>query len=278
MNRINTDDVYIRCDTLCRSLAGNAVPLITVTGSIDQLSQRDTVVLMARVHPGETNASWIMHGIIQFLTSARREAQELRRRFVFKLIPMMNPDGVINGCNRFSLAGVDLNRVWDRPSKIMHPSVYWAKGLIQYMTEISKRAPFVVVDIHGHSRLSNVILYGNNPNESWRSVDQTIRHDYRFLELPSILGKISNSFSLSNCRYTVTKSKEPTARVVLWRQFQISRCYTLESTYCGYDSGPYTGCQIGISELKEIGHDLCMAILNLHLTVTMANSEHDNTS
>ena len=120
--------MYIRCDTLCRSLAGNAVPLITVTGSIDQLHQRDTVVLMARVHPGETNASWIVHGIrslfvvayrmdksisgiIQFLTSARREAQELRRRFVFKLIPMMNPDGVINGCNRFSLAVVDLNRV-----------------------------------------------------------------------------------------------------------------------------------------------------------------------
>ena len=29
-----------------------------------------------------------------------------------KVVPMLNPDGVINGNYRCSLAGVDLNRVW----------------------------------------------------------------------------------------------------------------------------------------------------------------------
>ena len=58
---------------------------------------------------------------------------ELRKKFVFKLIPMLNPDGVINGSHRCSLAGVDLNRVWDRPSKTLHPTVFHTKGIIQYL-------------------------------------------------------------------------------------------------------------------------------------------------
>ena len=38
--------------------------------------------------------------------------------FVFKVVPMLNPDGVIYGNNRCSLSGVDLNRQWKRPSKV----------------------------------------------------------------------------------------------------------------------------------------------------------------
>jgi len=62
--------------SLCKTLSGLDVPLLTVT------SQRSTkemlnekphekkkcVVLSARVHPGETVGSWMMRGAINFLT------------------------------------------------------------------------------------------------------------------------------------------------------------------------------------------------------------------
>jgi hypothetical protein len=67
------------------------------------------------------------------LTSDTEIAQRLRERFVFKIIPCLNPDGVVNGNHRCSLAGIDLNRVWDQPSSARHPTVYHAKGLVQYM-------------------------------------------------------------------------------------------------------------------------------------------------
>ena len=37
-------------------------------------------------------------------------AHVLRNHFVFKVVPMLNPDGVVNGNYRSSLAGEDLNR------------------------------------------------------------------------------------------------------------------------------------------------------------------------
>jgi murein tripeptide amidase MpaA len=65
---------------------------------------------MARVHPGETTSSFMMQGFLKFIISLHPEAKELRSKFIFKIIPMINPDGVICGNYRASLGGSDLNR------------------------------------------------------------------------------------------------------------------------------------------------------------------------
>ena len=60
----------------------------------------------------------MMRGVIDFLTDVdNQEAKLLREKFIFKIIPMLNPDGVINGNYRCSLAGCDLNRRWKNPIK-----------------------------------------------------------------------------------------------------------------------------------------------------------------
>jgi cytosolic carboxypeptidase protein 2/3 len=44
---------------------------------------------------------------------------------------MLNPDGVINGNYRCSLAGCDLNRRWKHPSQVLHPTIYATKKMIK---------------------------------------------------------------------------------------------------------------------------------------------------
>jgi cytosolic carboxypeptidase protein 2/3 len=76
----------------------------------------------------------MMRGVINFLTDpANHEAALLRENFIFKIIPMLNPDGVINGNYRCSLAGCDLNRRWKFPSKTLHPTVYNIKRLVKML-------------------------------------------------------------------------------------------------------------------------------------------------
>jgi murein tripeptide amidase MpaA len=69
------------------------------------------IIICSRVHPGETNASFIVQGFIKFITSPNNpDAIELRKRYIFKIVPVTNPDGVIIGNYRTGLSGSDLNR------------------------------------------------------------------------------------------------------------------------------------------------------------------------
>jgi murein tripeptide amidase MpaA len=98
----------IRRTVLCKTLAGNDVEMLIVTNfasTPEAISHRKAVVLTSRIHPGESNASLIMNGVIEFLISDEEKADTLRNSFVFKIIPMLNPDGVIVGNYRCSLIG-----------------------------------------------------------------------------------------------------------------------------------------------------------------------------
>ncbi|TRY80265.1 hypothetical protein TCAL_15413, partial [Tigriopus californicus] len=72
---------------LCNSLAGNNVYILTITAPAHQevLKQRSVIFLSARVHPGESPSSWIMRGILHFLTGESQVAEDLRQRFIFKV-------------------------------------------------------------------------------------------------------------------------------------------------------------------------------------------------
>ena len=39
-------------------------------------------------------------------------------------VPMLNPDGVVNGNHRCSLSGRDLNREWIRPDRHLYPEIW----------------------------------------------------------------------------------------------------------------------------------------------------------
>lgn len=84
------------------------------------------IYVTARVHPGETNASSVFEGFFDKITSNTSESPILQN-FIVRLIPCMNPDGVVCGNYRSSLAGVDLNRQWILPNKELHPEVFFTK-------------------------------------------------------------------------------------------------------------------------------------------------------
>lgn len=57
---------------------------------------------------------------------------------------------------------------------------------------------------------------------------------------PYLLEKQAETFSFNDCAFSVQKSKESTARVVVWRELGISNSYTLESSFCGSDFGKFS--------------------------------------
>uniref|UniRef100_A0A8C9ZDX3 Cytosolic carboxypeptidase 1 n=1 Tax=Sander lucioperca TaxID=283035 RepID=A0A8C9ZDX3_SANLU len=286
LEALRTPQIYLRQDVLCKTLGGNGCPLLTITAMpesnsndhICQFRNRPLIFLSARVHPGETNASWVMKGTLEFLMSTSPLAASLREAYIFKIIPMLNPDGVVNGNHRCSLSGEDLNRQWQNPNPELHPTIYHTKSLLQYLAHI-QRAPLVFCDYHGHSRKKNVFMYGCSVKETvWQSnisaTSSDLQEDLGYRALPKILSQIAPAFSMASCSFVVERSKESTARVVVWREIGVQCSYTMESTLCGCDQGKYKGLQIGTRELEEMGAQFCVALLRLKRLTGLRNHQH----
>eukprot|EP01029_Cantina_marsupialis_P000013 TRINITY_DN1000_c0_g1_i1.p1 TRINITY_DN1000_c0_g1~~TRINITY_DN1000_c0_g1_i1.p1 ORF type:complete len:1145 (+),score=261.99 TRINITY_DN1000_c0_g1_i1:119-3553(+) len=261
-------------EVLCPTLAGNKCELLRITNGDDDKaspSTKRTLMLTARVHPGESNSSWIMEGALRFLTSSNPEAVQLRRHFVILVVPMVNPDGVINGNYRCSLAGVDLNRRWLKPDECLHPTVFNIKKLIATTNQTSTVLSFV--DLHGHSRKAGAFMYGCDPKTDCRFDDGIAAptvHDDSVSKLtaeldssapkrparvlPWVLGCLNPHFSFPDCAFSVSKQKESTARVVIWRDSHVLNTFTLEASLCGPPGGHFS-----TKDLKRMGSDLCRA-------------------
>jgi murein tripeptide amidase MpaA len=115
-----------------KSVGNNPIELLTITEPIDRKQDnRKIIVVMARQHPGETQGSYVCEGMMDFLTGKTKQAEFLRKNFILKVIPMVNPDGVIFGNYRSNLMGYDLNRKWDVYDKDQcFPEVTCIKQLI----------------------------------------------------------------------------------------------------------------------------------------------------
>jgi len=251
-----------RCETLCFTSSGNPCPLLTITSQVaevpqwsteespshrSRVSRKKTVVVTARVHPGESNSSHILRGAVDFLLSNEEEAQILRQSFIFRVVPMLNPDGVVYGNTRCDLLGIDLNRRWLCPSRLMQPTVYHVKKLMRSVEgEIA-----LYCDLHGHSAKKNAFIYA--------CCDPDPRKHSGIQLFPLLLSKLNPLFSFPDCQFRIEKKKEATARVVCFREFCIPSSYTLEATFFG----PSEPCDLCMTtgDYERLGQDLVKTLL-----------------
>ncbi|XP_071941889.1 uncharacterized protein [Antedon mediterranea] len=254
---------YLQREVMCETRAGNSCYLLTISSSNGEEvedKEKKGVVITARVHPGETNSSWIMKGVIDFLTSLDHDAQELRKNFIFKIVPMLNPDGVIVGNYRCSLAARDLNRNYRNPRKESFPTIWHTKQMLEAFSR--QREVLVYCDLHGHSRKHNVFIYGCDSKGT-----QADPANFLCLRLfPWLMSrKAPDKFTFRGCKFQVRKCKESTGRVVMWRQLGIVNSFTLEATFCGSKNTAMSSSRhFNIRDFEELGREFGQVILQYH--------------
>ena len=74
---------------------------------------RLNLVITARAHPGEPQASHHMKGMVDWILSSDPTAVDFRRRVTLDVFPMLNPDGVYHGRLRNYNDTFDANRQFD---------------------------------------------------------------------------------------------------------------------------------------------------------------------
>ncbi|CAF3989111.1 unnamed protein product [Rotaria magnacalcarata] len=265
LNEIQNDRAkseYCKQKVLCRTLAGNFVYMLTITSPTSnplnmctspEQQVKKGVVVTARVHPGETNASWMMKGLLDFLLNDSEDAKLLRDNFIFKIVPMLNPDGVIVGNYRCSLSGRDLNRNYKTILKDAYPSIWHTREMIKRF--MSETELILYCDFHGHSRKQNVFIYGcENKHLPRERLKERI--------FPAMLSKNDPAkFAYYSCKFKVQKNKEGTGRIVMWAM-GIPNSYTLEATFCGSTQRDRASHQFNTRDLESIGYHFLDSLLD----------------
>jgi hypothetical protein len=220
-----------------------------------------------------------MTGTLKFLVSDDPRAIALRDTFVFKLVPIINPDGVARGHFRADLYGVNLNRVYLDPSLERAPTVYGIKALVTHFQE----RIFFFLDMHAHSNKKGAFFYGNCM-DFHKQIDIYLMA--KLVQLNCV------NFDLAACNFTEENmyqkdkngdSRDGSSRVAFHIVNGIARCYTLESTYnmgsvinpvprSGLPEDSVTNPESEIYEegpplfdieiLHDIGRAVCIAVLD----------------
>mmetsp|Transcript_7969 Transcript_7969/g.11838 ORF Transcript_7969/g.11838 Transcript_7969/m.11838 type:complete len:651 (+) Transcript_7969:59-2011(+) len=235
----------VRRQVLTRSLHNRNIELLHF-GSIHD--PKPIIMLTARVHPGETPSSYVMHGFISFLCSS--EATKLLEMCTILIVPMLNPDGVALGNYRCNSLGIDLNRAWRTPTKERSVPIYAVKNFI---LSLPKKLD-MYFDIHAHSASPSAFMYVN-PDE---------RNQRDHFVLPKLLARKNASFSLGSTHVNHDTSKLGTARRVLGDLCQAAKfAYTFECSFFGFESGgkciPFTQTQY-----MDLGRDLGRSLLEYY--------------
>ena len=145
-------DPRVAYTRLGSTIDGQDMDLLTI-GTPD--ADRLPCWIIARQHPGESMAEWLVEGLLERLLDPDDPvSRELLSRAVFYVVPNMNPDGSRRGHLRTTALGVNLNRVWHDPSMGRCPEV----AVVRSKMEETGLAFFL--DVHGDEALPYNFIAG----------------------------------------------------------------------------------------------------------------------
>ncbi|CAK0908329.1 unnamed protein product [Prorocentrum cordatum] len=254
--------VYFHRQELDRSLEERAVDLLTITaaprrGEPRQLERyppdlplrgepprhfpgRPVAFFSARVHPGETPGQFALLGALRLLLSEDPRAAALREAFVFKVVPMLNPDGVARGHYRTNSRGLNLNRHYDAPVRAEHEAVWSVRRLLEYWAETrgERERLLLYVDFHAHATKQGCFFLANRlegAGQAWN------------MGYARACQVNSPHFDITACEFAAAGvkeekkdkdglGKEGSGRVAIYKCCRLCHAYTLE---CNYNSGKY---------------------------------------
>ena len=121
-----------------------------------------SIWIIARQHPGETMAEWLIEGLLySLLDEDNATAKQLLEKANVYIVPNMNPDGSVRGHLRTNAAGANLNHDWSNPSLERSPEVF------HVINKMEATGVDLFYDVHGDEALPYVFLAGSQGAPSY---------------------------------------------------------------------------------------------------------------
>lgn len=113
----------VKVDSIGSTVQGRAIWSLTITEGADSLGRpgdagwrKRRVFVHARTHPAEVQSHYVAVEMIKFLLDSTALAREIRKEFIFNIVPMYNPDGVEMMHPRENANKIDIESNWNKPT------------------------------------------------------------------------------------------------------------------------------------------------------------------
>lgn len=118
-------------------------------------NKREAIVLLGRQHPAEVPGALTMRDFVDVVIGDTELAQRFRERFTLLIVPLVNPDGVVNGHSRHNSGRVDLNRDW---GSFTQPETQSIGRLLAGVDKLGMK-PRLMFDFHATKMTPTMIFY-----------------------------------------------------------------------------------------------------------------------
>ncbi|XP_038210015.1 cytosolic carboxypeptidase 6-like [Zerene cesonia] len=201
---------FAKRESIAQTTQKRRIDLITIEDfnvKGKSVSKKRVVLILARTHGGDSPASYICQGFLDFLVSTSEKAQTLRNNIVIQIVPMVNPDGVFLGNHRSDLLGSDLNRCWNRATSFAHPALIAVNELVKKISAEKTLQLDFIIDLHSDIIHEGVFVRGN-------SYDDVYRFE-RHAVLPKFLAVRVEAWQTGSCIYNADALLAGSARRAL---------------------------------------------------------------
>ena len=97
-------------------------------------------------------------------------------------------------------------------------------------------------------------MYGNNIKDT--------PHATRVF--PYILSKICDFFDFNSCRFSMSRYKDSTARIAMFRELNIANIFTMEASFCGADKGDLKDQHFSMEAFMLAGRKLLESLIVMY--------------
>lgn len=142
VDRAGKRSPHARPFELCKSKKGRSVPALQIQQG--DAKDRIGIWIHARQHAWESGSSWVCQGLVEWLISDDPLAEELRKKAVIFIVPIMDVDNVEDGFGGKNQFPHDHNRDWS--AEPIYSEVQAAMGRMKEMTKTGRLDLFI--DLH----------------------------------------------------------------------------------------------------------------------------------
>ena len=84
----------------------------------------------------------------------------------------------------------------------------------------------------------------------------------RYILVCRLFSENIDMFGFEDCSFSVQKSKEASARQVMWKEFQLGNSFTLEASFMGPNRGVNAGLHFNPTHLLIMGRVFCKTLVD----------------